>query len=143
MQNLSTERSIIINAPAANIWDVLVNPEKIAQYLFGSRVETGWQSGMPITFSRTFDSKSYVDKGQILEIIPEKLLKFSYWSSQEGYPEIPENYSVITYLLKKESEETIQLTYKRENIPTAFEQKNQAQFLPFMLENMKRLAEQG
>lgn len=142
MQNLSTERSIIIDAPVANIWDVLINPEKIAQYSFGSQVETDWQPGGPITFSRTSDGKHYEDKGQILEVIPEQLLKFSYWSSQEGYPDIPENYSVISYNLEKVNVRGMNLTYRREKIPTAFEQKNQEQFLPFMLENMKRLAEQ-
>ena len=141
MQNLSTEMSITINATVANIWNVLINPEKIAQYLFGSQVETDWLPGTPITFSRIIDGKSYVDKGHILEIIAEQLLKFTYWSSQEGYSDIPENYSVITFLIKKDDKLAIWLTYRREKIPTAFEQKNQEQFLPFMLENIKTLAE--
>jgi uncharacterized protein YndB with AHSA1/START domain len=39
-KNLSVESSIIIDATAAAIWDVLTNPEKVKQYLFGSNVST-------------------------------------------------------------------------------------------------------
>jgi uncharacterized protein YndB with AHSA1/START domain len=88
------------------------------------------------------EGKEYVDKGKILEVVPHKLLKFSYFSSQEGYADIPANYSIITYTLQKESEDNIKLIYRREHIPIEFVQKNQEKFLPSMLENIKKLAEE-
>ena len=38
--------------------------------------------------------KLIVDRGKILEIENEKLLVFSFYSSMEGYADLPENYSV-------------------------------------------------
>ena len=142
-KNLTTERSILIKANAAGIWDVLTNTEKIKQYLFNSEAETDWKVGSPVTFSRVSEGKKYVDKGKILEVVPQKLLKYSYFSSQEEYADIPENYSTITYSLEKQNENNIKLTYCRENIPIEFERKNQENFLPGMLDNIKKLAEKS
>lgn len=142
-KNLTTERSILIKANAGSIWDVLTNTEKIKQYLFNSEAETDWKVGKPVTFSRVSEGKKYVDKGKILEVVPQKLLKYSYFSSQEGYADIPENYSTITYSLEKQNENNIKLTYCREHIPIEFERKNQERFLPGMLENIKKLAEKN
>jgi uncharacterized protein YndB with AHSA1/START domain len=141
-KNLTTESSVLINADATSVWDVLINPSKIKVYLFNSETKTDWKVGSAVTFSRMFGGKEYVDKGKILEVVPQKLLKFSYFSSQEGYADIPANYSTITYRLEKENDKSIKLTYRRENIPIEFEQKNQEKFLPGMLENIKKLAEE-
>ncbi len=140
-KNLTTKRSIVINAKAEIIWDVLINPDKIKQYLFGSEAITDWKVGSPVIFQRNSGGKIYRDKGEILDIVPNKFLKFSYWSSQEGYNDIPENYSFITYTIETEKDNTIKLTYLREKIPIEFEQKNQERYLPGMLEKIKRLAE--
>ena len=75
-------------------------------------------------------------------MVPQQILKYSYFSSQEGYEDTPENYSVITYRLEKDNENNIKLIYCREHIPIEFEQKNQERFLPVMLENIKKLAEE-
>lgn len=140
--NLSTEKSILIHSSVEMIWDVLTNPDKIKLYLFGSETITDWKVGSPVTFTRVTHGQQWQDKGEILKAIPGKLLKFSYWSSQEGYEDIPQNYSIITYTLEKENGNAIKLTYRRENIPIEFELKNQEKYLPGMLENIKKLAEQ-
>lgn len=141
-KNLTTERSVLINADATSVWDVLTNPDKIKVYLFNSETKTDWKVGSPVTFSRMSGDKEYVDKGKILEVVLQKLLKFSYFSSQEGYADISANYSTITYKLEKENDKSIKLTYCREHIPIEFEQINQEKFLPGMLENIKKLAEE-
>ncbi len=98
--------------------------------------------GNPVIFQRNSGGKIYRDKGEILDVVQNKLLKFSYWSSQEGYDDISENYSVISYTLETENDNTTKLTYLREKIPVEFEQKNQERFLPGMLENIKKIAEE-
>ena len=140
--NLIVEGSIVIAASDENIWDVLINPDKIKQYMFGSIVSTNWQPGSDVTFTRIYNGIQYQDKGQILEVAEKELLKFTYWSSQEGYDDIKENYSVITYTLEMENPVCCTLKYRREKIPLAFEQKNQERFLPGMLGQIKNLAEQ-
>lgn len=140
-QNLTTEGSVLIHSMIENVWDVLTNPDKIKQYLFDSKAITNWKVGHAVIFQRNSGGKIYRDKGVILDVIRNKRLKFSYWSSQEGYDDIAGNYSVITYTLETENYNTTKLTYLREKIPIEFEQKNQERFLPGMLENIKQIAE--
>ncbi len=148
-QNFTVKRSIIIKATDEAVWNVLTNPDLIKQYLFESDVETDWKVGSPILFSRDRlntttkpTGKLIKDKGQILEIKPKKILKFTYWNSGEGYDDLPENYSIITYTIEREKDNSLKLTHCREKIPIEFELKNHAKYLPGMLQNIKRLAEQ-
>jgi len=46
-----------------------------------------------------WEGEEYVDKGTILGIEKERLLKFSYLSSMSGLEDKPENYAEITYQL--------------------------------------------
>ncbi|MEP6746638.1 MAG: SRPBCC domain-containing protein [Bacteroidota bacterium] len=140
--NFSTEKSIEINSTPEILWEVLTNPEKIKLFMFGSEIVTSWKPGSPVTFTRVTHGQQWQDKGKILKCMPGELLKFSYWSSQEGYEDIPQNYSIITYTLIKQNPEAIKLTYRRENIPIRFELKNQEKHLPELLEKIKKLAEQ-
>ena len=142
-KNLYCEHSIIIDATPARIWHVLTDPDKIRVYMFGSEVDTNWNPGSAVTFSRKWDGLLFVDKGKILEYEPEKILKFSYWSSQEGYEDIPENYSVITYTIRRKEDITCEFTYRRDKIPLEKERANQEKYLPLLMGGIKKLAEGG
>jgi hypothetical protein len=142
-KNLYCEKSILIHSPAGAIWDVLTNPEKISLYMFGSVVDTNWKPGSSITFSRNFNGSRYVDKGKIIDYQMEKVLRFSYWSSQEGYKDIPENYSVIIYSIQEKKDRTCELTFRRDKIPIEIERANQEKYLPLLMEGIKSLAENG
>jgi hypothetical protein len=142
-KNLYCEKSIVIHASAGAIRDILTNPNKIPLYLFGSAVETNWKPGSPITFSRETNGTLYVDKGEVIDNQEEKVLTFSYWSSQEGYEDIKENYSVITYTIKKGIDDTCELTYRRDKIPLEIEWANQEKYLPVLMEGIRNLAENG
>lgn len=96
---LTANANIEINAVPAIVWDALTNPEKIKQYFFGTKAESTWQVGGPITFSGEWEGQKYKDKGTILEIEPEQVLKYSYWSSMGGTEDKPENYAIVTYRL--------------------------------------------
>jgi hypothetical protein len=39
-----------ISAPIAKVWDALVNPETIKQYMFGAEVVSDWNQGSPIAW---------------------------------------------------------------------------------------------
>jgi hypothetical protein len=47
-----------------------------------------------LCFHETFE-----DRGTILSIFPERLLKYSHWSEASGLPDLPENRTHITFLL--------------------------------------------
>jgi len=105
---------ITIGASAAAVWDALTNPKLIKQYLFGTDCRSDWKVGSPITYSGTWEGKPYQDKGTILELVPNKLFKSTYWSSFSGKPDVPENYNTVTYEISQKGSQTT-LTVTQDN----------------------------
>ena len=105
-ENFIAKASIAINAPASKVWEALTNPEIIKQYLFGTEAKSDWKVGSPITYKGVWEGKAYEDKGTILELVPNKLLVSSYWSSFSGQPDSPENYQKVSYELVEEAAKT-------------------------------------
>lgn len=88
-----------IDAPAERVWEVLTSPEQLKELWFGAEVETDWQVGSPITWSGEWEGKPYQDKGEILAIEPQRLLRVTHFSPLTGQPDVPENYHTLTYTL--------------------------------------------
>ena len=108
---------IKIEANAEKVWNALTDPELIKQYLFGTEASSDWKVGSSITYKGVWQGKRYEDKGKILELIPNKLLKSTYWSGMSGLEDKPENYNTVTYLLDEKDNQTI-LTVAQDNNPT-------------------------
>lgn len=100
-QNLILETKIEIAASQADVWDALINPEKIEKYFFGTHATSDWKKGSELTFSGVWEGTRYVDKGTILDTEPEVLLSYNYISSFSKLDDIPENRSIITFTLEK------------------------------------------
>ena len=106
MEN-TIELTTTINAPAAQVWDALTNPDKIEQYMFGSRCESDWKPGSKSNFFITQDDKQInVVKGEVIRNIPGKLLEHTLFPAGAGLNDSPENYIVITYELQEHGDET-------------------------------------
>ena len=129
-----------INAPAAKVWDALTKPELIKQYLFGTEVNTDWQVGSPITYKGVWEGKSYEDKGEILQIEPEKLLVSTFWSSLAGLPDVPENYKTVQYELSPENGGT-KLTITQDNNADQAEANHSVQNWNTVIDGLKKLLE--
>src|SRR4051812_1876608 len=114
---LTANASIVISAPAARVWEALVTPAIVKQYMFGADVVSEWKQGSSITYRGKWEGKPYEDKGTIIEIEPPKLLKSSYFSALSGLTDKPENYNIITYSLTPESGAT-RLTVTQSNNPS-------------------------
>src|SRR5437016_6516027 len=99
MGDLVATAEVTIDAAAEKVWRALTEPESIAQFMFGARVTTDWQPGSPITYDGEWKGKPYRDKGTVLEVDPNRLLKTTHFSPLSGKADVPENYNVVTYEL--------------------------------------------
>ena len=95
-----------IHAPRSDVWRALTDPDQIQQYMFGSRVETDWKPGSPITWKGEYEGKTYEDKGEILEIVEERRLKVTHFSPLSGEEDAPENYHTLVYELEENDGKT-------------------------------------
>jgi uncharacterized protein YndB with AHSA1/START domain len=110
-------KSVAIDAPRAKVWEALTNPEKVKEYMHGTKLSTDWKEGSPITWKGEWKGKSYEDKGKVLEVVPERLLKNTHWSPMGGSEDKPENYHTVTYELEEQDGKTI-LTLTQDNNAT-------------------------
>lgn len=137
---LVSKSSITINAPVNKVWQALTDPAMIKEYLFGTTTTSDWKKGSAITYEGEWQGKKYKDKGTIIDIIPEKLLHTTYWSSMGGKEDKPENYNNVIYEVKPQNGQTA-VTISQDNINTEEELKHMEQNWGMVLESMKKLLE--
>ncbi|WP_061248270.1 SRPBCC family protein [Leptospira alstonii] len=116
-QSLILKKNISIQAPITKVWNGLIDPEIIKLYLFGTQTISDWKEGSSILFTGVWEGKEYKDGGTILKLEKEKIFQYDYWSHFSGVPDVPENYSVITFELKANGAST-SLSLTQENFPT-------------------------
>jgi uncharacterized protein YndB with AHSA1/START domain len=99
--------SITIDAPAAAVWDALVNPIKTRQYMFGCEPITDWQPGSSLLWKGVFDGQELIAvKGEIVKIEPPKYLEYTVIDPNGTIPDVPENYLTVTYTLTEKNGQT-------------------------------------
>lgn len=138
--NLILEVSTLINASKSVVWKALTDPEQIKKYLFGTETISDWKIGSPITFSGVWEGKPYIDKGTILQIEKEKILKYNYWSSFSGTEDVPANYANITYSLKEKDGQTM-FTILQDGIKTKEARDHSEQNWRMVMNSLKELLE--
>jgi uncharacterized protein YndB with AHSA1/START domain len=139
-QDLVISKSIDVFSTPAKVWNVLINPDMIAQYFTGATVSS-WKIGSEIVFAHIYDGKEIKNKGNILHFEPNHLLSYTYWTVFSNTEDKPENYTIITY-------ELIEINNKTKLCLTQINFKDLAWFqaLEFgwdvVLAKMKELAEE-
>jgi len=109
--------SLTVDAPRAKVWDALVNPKAIKQYMFGAAVISDWREGSPIVWKGEWQGKPYEDKGTLLEVEPGRTLRYSHFSPLSGLPDEPGNYHTVTIELSGEGNQT-RVALAQDNNPT-------------------------
>jgi uncharacterized protein YndB with AHSA1/START domain len=104
--NLIARASTTVNARRPEVWQALVDPQAIQEYMFGTHVVTDWDEGSPIIWKGEWQGKSYQDKGTILKVEQGRVLQYSHFSPLSGQPDAPENYHTVTIELTPEGERT-------------------------------------
>jgi uncharacterized protein YndB with AHSA1/START domain len=105
---LIIRNSITINAPAATVWDALVNPQQTKQYMFGCETVSDWKPGSELLWKGHYEGQEMVFvKGEIVEIQPDKFLKYTTIDPNSDIDDTSENYLEVTYELIPDGDQTI------------------------------------
>src|SRR5580704_1104766 len=103
------EKSIRIEAQPSKVWETITNPDLIKKWLSDKEytIISDWQIGGSIVFKDHSIKSSKEDHGIILDLIPDKLFRYSYWSWVSRLPDLPENYTIIEFKLTPDKDQTI------------------------------------
>lgn len=139
-KNLKFNTSIVIDASRSEVWDVMVNPQKIKKYLFGTNAISDWTKGSELIFTGEYEGTRYLDKGIILKIDEEKTLQYTYLSSFSNLEDVSDNYSVITFRLADKNGQT-DLSLRQLGFVNEESMNHSMQNWKMVLDSMKQLAE--
>ena len=104
MEKLIVQNNILINANLSKVWDALVNPEQTKQYMFGCKTVSDFKIGSPLLWQANYEEKDVIFvKGIILDIEPNRLLKYTVIDPNASMADSPENYLNVTYQLEQQN----------------------------------------
>src|SRR3954451_22666550 len=129
---------IKIESPVSRVWDALVNPDRIKEYMFGTNVTTDWKEGSPIIWK----GKQYEDKGLVRKVQPERMLEYTHFSPLAGQPDKPENYHTVTVELAAHNGHT-HLKLSQDNNSNEEAGAHSEENWKMMLTSMKKLLERS
>jgi uncharacterized protein YndB with AHSA1/START domain len=129
-----------IDAPRDKVWTALTDPQQIKEYMFGSEVVTDWKQGSPIVWKGEYEGNKYEDKGEIVEIEPERRLKVTHFSPLSGQEDRPENYHTLLYELEERGGRTRVSLSQDNNASKEAAEHSQANWEK-MLAGLKQVAE--
>jgi len=132
--------AVEIDVPRTKVWKALIDPATIKRYMFGATVESDWREGSPITWKGEWEGKKYEDKGEILEMEPERRLQYSHFSPLAGKPDQPENYHTVTIELSPAGEGTEVVLTQDNNSNDEARQQSEKNWT-MMLESLKKVVE--
>jgi uncharacterized protein YndB with AHSA1/START domain len=118
----------------------LTDPELIAQYMMGSHVETDWRPGSKISWKGEFNGKAYEDKGEVLEVVPERLLRMTHFSALSGAADRPENYHTVSYALD-DADGSTRVTLTQDNNASEEDAAHSGEMWSQMLAGLKKVVE--
>jgi uncharacterized protein YndB with AHSA1/START domain len=136
----TTTSQILIDAPVVRVWEALTRPELVKQWQYGADVITDWQKGSSIIYRSEWESNVFEQRGTILDIEPERLVKYTLFAPRPGLEEKPENSFIMTYRVEETDGKTMLTIIQddpREQQPQ--EQADEAENT--VLDSLKRLVE--
>ena len=138
--DLIARSSIVIDAPASKVWQALVTPSAVKQYMFGTDMKSDWKEGSPVTWTGEWQGRKYEDKGVIKQFKPEKALQYTHFSALAGLPDKPENYHTVTIQLSPDGERT-RVSLTQDNNATEDERAHSEKNWEMMLGGLKKFVE--
>ena len=90
----------------------------VKQYFFGSNQKTDWKVGSQIIWTGEYEGTTYVDKGVVLEYLPNEKLSYSYLSSLSGLEDKSENYLLVAYEVKPGTQTDTKVRLRGKGVPS-------------------------
>jgi uncharacterized protein YndB with AHSA1/START domain len=140
-KNHIAKASVSINAPTEKVWDALIDPQAIKQYMFGTNVVSDWKEGSSIVWTGEWQGKSYEDKGKILHLKPGRTIQYSHFSPLSGLPDKPINYHTVTIEMSGNGNQT-DVTLTQDNNATEADRAESEKNWGTMLTELKKFLEQ-
>ena len=135
--NIST---IKLNASLDKVWDTLTSPEKVKLWQFGSDLITTWEVGTNIEFVTEWKGQIFKQWGKVLEIRPNRLIKYSLFAPRPDLEDKPENYFIMNYVLIAENGQTRLEIIQEDNRPNAVQEESKGEENP-ILKSLKEISE--
>ena len=130
----------VVAANRDRVWNALIDPATVRQYMFGTTVESTWEPGAAIAWKGEWKGKPYEDKGIILEFVPEQRLSYSHFSPMSGKPDAPENYHTVAIELEEVGDRT-RVTLTQDGNATEEARDHSQRNWTAMLEGLKKVVE--
>ena len=141
-KNLVANATTSIGATRSKVWEALVTPAAIKQYMFGADVESDWSKGSEIKWKGEVKGKKYEDKGVVLKIEPDQTLQYSHFSPLSGKPDKAENYHTVSINLSGRGNET-EVSLSQDNNSDEKTRKESEKNWGTMLEGLKKYVEKA
>ncbi len=138
--NLIARGSIAIAAPVERVWNALITPSAIKEYMFGTTVESDWKEGSPIFWKGEWNGRDYEDKGVIRQFNPGRALQYTHFSPLSGLPDTPANYHTVTIQLSPEGDGT-RVSLTQDNNLTEEARSHSEKNWNVMLDGLKKYVE--
>jgi uncharacterized protein YndB with AHSA1/START domain len=114
------EQTVMISAAPHVVWETLVRPERMKEWLGEPELEleiaTDWRIGGPIVI-RGFHYARFENQGIVLRFDEPKRLSYTHLSSLSRLPDRQESYTTLDFALKPVGDATA-LTLTMTNFPT-------------------------
>lgn len=139
--HVATAATSIAAAPEL-VWQALTDPAKVEQYFLGTRVESAWRVGAPITWSGEYQGRAYTDHGRITAFEPGRLLEFTHFSPLSGLPDLPDNHHLVRFELAPAADGT-DVRLSQDGNADAAEAQHATATWQQVLDGLKRVVEAG
>lgn len=140
--NFEFLKTVIINAPAKDIWGALTIPGLMNQWMSETPLDiiTTWKVGNPFIITGMHYKMRYENKGTVLAFEPYTTLAYTHLSSISRLPDELENYAILRFNLSQEEEHTT-LTIHISSPPDEIIYKHLAFYWNVTMEKIKKLVE--
>ena len=110
-KELTAKKSIDINASVAKVWNVITTDSSVTVFMLGLKPQTDWEEGGPINWIGRHEGEEHnMAKGLILELSPNKKLRYSFFYGGYGHTDVPEHYQTVVLELESLNDKQTKLT---------------------------------